>query len=82
MWKLVIVGDGPLASELRELARDLNISSNVDWCGYVSDPFPLLRASKFFVLTSRFEGTPNALLEAMACGLPGIVSDALLAPSN
>lgn len=80
MWKLVIVGDGPLASELRELARDLNISSNVDWCGYVSDPFPLLRASKFFVLTSRFEGTPNALLEAMACGLPGIVSDASPGP--
>ena len=79
-WRLAIVGDGPLRDELGALARKLKIEDSVDWHGHVSDPFPLLRASEFFVLTSRFEGTPNALLEAMACGLPGVVSDASPGP--
>jgi glycosyltransferase involved in cell wall biosynthesis len=79
-WRLAIVGDGPLGGELRELARHLGIESSVDWIGHVSDPFPLLRGAKFFVMTSRFEGTPNALLEAMACGLPAVVSDSSPGP--
>jgi len=79
-WRLAIVGGGPLEGELKELARRLGIENSVDWIGHVSDPFPLLRGAEFFVLTSRFEGTPNALLEAMACGLPGVVSDASPGP--
>jgi GalNAc-alpha-(1->4)-GalNAc-alpha-(1->3)-diNAcBac-PP-undecaprenol alpha-1,4-N-acetyl-D-galactosaminyltransferase len=79
-WRLAIVGDGPLRGELEVLAGALGVGDSVDWHGHLSDPFPLVRASKFFVLTSRFEGTPNALLEAMACGLPGIVSDASPGP--
>jgi glycosyltransferase involved in cell wall biosynthesis len=39
-----------------------------------------LRGAKLFVMTSRFEGTPNALLEAMSCGLPAVVSDASPGP--
>jgi glycosyltransferase involved in cell wall biosynthesis len=79
-WRLAIVGDGPLRGELQSLARNLRIESNVDWFGHVSDPFPLLRAAKIFVLTSLFEGTPNALLEAMMCGLPAVISDASPGP--
>jgi GalNAc-alpha-(1->4)-GalNAc-alpha-(1->3)-diNAcBac-PP-undecaprenol alpha-1,4-N-acetyl-D-galactosaminyltransferase len=79
-WRLAIVGGGPLAAELQALAAKLNIANSVDWIGQVRDPFPLLRGAEFFVLTSRFEGTPNALLEAMACGLPAIVSDASPGP--
>ena len=79
-WRLAIVGGGPLEAELQALAAKLNIESSVDWIGQVSDPFPLLRGAEFFVLTSRFEGTPNALLEAMACGLPAVVSDASPGP--
>jgi glycosyltransferase involved in cell wall biosynthesis len=74
-WRLAIIGDGPLREELEALARELGIASRVDWLGYRDDPVPYLRAAKFFVLTSRFEGTPNALLEAMACGLASVVSD-------
>ena len=54
----------------------------MDWLGHVADPFPLLRGADFFVMTSRFEGTPNALLEAMACGLPAVVSNASPGPSE
>ena len=79
-WRLAIVGDGPLRGELQELAKKLGISARIDWFGHVSDPSPHLAASRFFVLTSRFEGSPNALLEAMACGLPAIVSDASPGP--
>src|SRR3990170_3056728 len=79
-WRLAIVGDGPLRSELEALSRNLQIESTVDWHGHVADPLPLLRGAKFFVQTSLFEGTPNALLEAMACGLPAIVSDASPGP--
>jgi glycosyltransferase involved in cell wall biosynthesis len=74
-WRLAIVGDGPLRGELEALAQQLGIASRVDWLGYCDDPIPYLRAAKFFVLTSRFEGSPNALLEAMACGLASVVSD-------
>jgi glycosyltransferase involved in cell wall biosynthesis len=79
-WRLALVGDGPLADELKEQARNLGVEDSVDWVGHVSDPFPLLRGAKLFVMTSRFEGTPNALLEAMACGLPAVVSDASPGP--
>jgi glycosyltransferase involved in cell wall biosynthesis len=79
-WRLVIIGDGPLGEELQSLANDLGIASRVDWLGYCDDPIPYLRAAKFFVLTSRFEGSPNALIEAMACGLPSVVSDASPGP--
>jgi GalNAc-alpha-(1->4)-GalNAc-alpha-(1->3)-diNAcBac-PP-undecaprenol alpha-1,4-N-acetyl-D-galactosaminyltransferase len=79
-WRLAIVGDGPLRDELQKLAQELGVGARLDWIGHVSDPSPYLRAAKFFVLTSRFEGSPNALLEAMACGLPAIVSDASPGP--
>jgi GalNAc-alpha-(1->4)-GalNAc-alpha-(1->3)-diNAcBac-PP-undecaprenol alpha-1,4-N-acetyl-D-galactosaminyltransferase len=79
-WRLAILGDGPLRDYLQALAGELGIASRVDWLGYVEDPTPYLKAAKFFVLTSRFEGSPNALLEAMACGLPAIVSNASPGP--
>jgi glycosyltransferase involved in cell wall biosynthesis len=79
-WRLAIIGDGPLGEELQVLARDLGIASRVDWLGYLDDPIPYLRAAQFFVLTSRFEGSPNALIEAMACGLASVVSDASPGP--
>jgi glycosyltransferase involved in cell wall biosynthesis len=79
-WRLVIIGDGPLGEELQSLANDLGIASRVDWLGYCDDPIPYLRAAKFFMLTSRFEGSPNALIEAMACGLASVVSDASPGP--
>jgi GalNAc-alpha-(1->4)-GalNAc-alpha-(1->3)-diNAcBac-PP-undecaprenol alpha-1,4-N-acetyl-D-galactosaminyltransferase len=79
-WKLALVGDGPLASQLQALARELGIEKGVEWLGYVADPFPLFRGAKLFVMTSRFEGTPNSLLEAMACGLPSVISNASPGP--
>ncbi|HEX8847530.1 MAG TPA: glycosyltransferase [Pyrinomonadaceae bacterium] len=73
-WRLAIVGDGRLNDELRVRAERLGVAGRVDWHG-VRDPQPLYHAAELFVLPSRVEGTPNALLEAMSCGLPVIVSN-------
>jgi len=75
-WRLVIVGGGEAGDALHRQAEALGIARRVDFTGQVADPFPYYQRAGIFVLPSRFEGTPNALLEAMACGLPSIVSDA------
>ncbi len=76
-WRLSIVGDGDLRATLEADARKLGVAQFVDWPGRVTDPFPFYRSADFFVLASRYEGTPNVLLEAMSCGLPCVVNDAL-----
>jgi len=73
--KCVIVGDGPLRERLLEQARHMNLSGHVFFEGFQEDVRPYLQASSAFVLTSRAEGLPLAILEAMACGLPGVVTD-------
>jgi len=79
-WHVAIIGDGTLRHELQALANKLGIATRVHWYGHVDNPIPYLKAADAFILTSRFEGSPNALLEAMACGLPPIVSDASPGP--
>jgi glycosyltransferase involved in cell wall biosynthesis len=73
--RLVLVGEGHLEAELRAQASRLGIAERIDWCGLVRDLLPHYDSARVFVLVSRVEGTPNALLEAMGCGVPVIVSD-------
>ncbi|HWN09241.1 MAG TPA: glycosyltransferase [Pyrinomonadaceae bacterium] len=79
-WRLSIVGDGRLEADLRMQAEDLGISERVDWHGVVCDPYAFYHNADIFALPSRIEGMPNALLEAMSCGLPVIVSDGAPGP--
>lgn len=72
---LLILGHGPQAAELAGLARALGVSRTVRFLGAVDDVAPFLPAADLFVLPSRAEGMSNALLEAMACGLPVVASD-------
>lgn len=71
---LVIVGDGPERARLEAAARRLGIESRVSFHGSSSQVVDVLRASDAFLLSSHGEGMSNALLEAMACGLPCLVS--------
>lgn len=73
--KCIIVGDGPLRQQLSEQALALGLSGNVFFEGFQEDVRPYLQAANAFVLTSREEGLPLALLEAMASGLPCIVTN-------
>ena len=67
--RLVIVGDGPLYTSLRELADDLGIAASVEFVGLCTDVPARLRRARIAVLPSRWEGMPNVLLEAMSAGL-------------
>ena len=79
-WALHLAGDGPLAEALKARVRALDLAGSVTFYGVVTDPSPLLARCRILVLPSRFEGTPNALLEAMAHRMACIVSDASPGP--
>jgi len=67
---LIVVGDGPMGEELRALAHELRIEDSISWFGFQADPVKWLEAMDVFAFPSRLEGVPNAVLEAMAAGLP------------
>ena len=77
-----MLGRGPLKARLEAQADLLGLKNRVSFVGSVADPFPMLRASGMFVFSSRFEGFGNALVEAMACGLPVISFDCPAGPSD
>ena len=71
-YKLKIYGDGPLKSELIKLSNKLKISDKVIFAGYVNNVGDCIKNARLFVLSSDYEGMPNALMEAMAIGIPCI----------
>ncbi|MEM6752564.1 MAG: glycosyltransferase family 4 protein [Cyanobacteria bacterium P01_C01_bin.38] len=74
-WQLVILGEGELRSALEKQIEELGLTNRVMLPGVIKNPFPLLKQSEIFVLSSRYEGFGNVIIEAMACGLPVISTD-------
>lgn len=72
-WKLVIIGDGMNMDNYRNLIQELKLEDTVELVGQIKDVSSYYNQSKIFALTSRFEGFPNALTEAMYFGL-GVIS--------
>lgn len=77
--KLMIIGDGDF-EEYILLAKELGVGEQVYFTGMKKNPFPYLNKAQVYVLTSYNEGFPNALIEAMALGIPVIATDCLTGP--
>ena len=74
-YKLLIYGEGSLKNELSMYIKDNKLNNNVKLCGNVDDIENILKDKKGFILSSKYEGMPNALMEAMAVGVPCISTD-------
>ena len=79
-WRLTIAGTGPLADELKAQVGSYRLGDRIDIPGAVRNIEELYSQASIFVLPSSYEGSPNALLEAMQSGIAAIVSDASPGP--
>jgi GalNAc-alpha-(1->4)-GalNAc-alpha-(1->3)-diNAcBac-PP-undecaprenol alpha-1,4-N-acetyl-D-galactosaminyltransferase len=79
-WTLTIIGDGPLRSYLESLRDELGLDDRVHLPGFVDNIYHALKQADLFVMSSRWEGMPMALMEAMSCGLPVISTDCRCGP--
>lgn len=77
---LVIAGEGPELSALTAQARRLGIEDRVHFTGFLSNPYPLIKHARLFVLSSRHEGLPTVLIEALALGTPVLSTDCETGP--
>lgn len=73
--RLMILGEGEQRRELEALAKDLQVGHAVALPGFVENPFAYMSRAALFVLSSRFEGLPGVLIQAMACGSPVVSTD-------
>lgn len=71
----ILYGDGPRRPDHERLASELGLGRCILFPGYVSNLWHLMKRADAFVSLSRFEGCPNAVLEAAACGSPLVLSD-------
>ena len=80
--RLVILGEGRERTTLEKLALQLGIDSDLSLPGFADNPYAFMSKATAFVLSSRLEGLPNALIEALACGCPVISTDCRSGPKE
>lgn len=79
---LVLVGTGPMKSELIELAKSLGLSDRVHFLGFHDNPYPLIKNAEMLILASDSEGLPTVLIESLICGTPVIATDCPCGPNE
>ena len=78
--RLVILGEGAQRGAIETLAKELGVKNDVYLPGFVENPYSFIARSSLFVLSSRWEGSPNALTEALALGRPVVATDCQSGP--
>lgn len=71
---ITILGDGPLRFDMVRQASELGVAERVGFAGFQKNPYPWFAGADAYLMPSRWEGMPNAALEALACGLPVIAT--------
>jgi glycosyltransferase involved in cell wall biosynthesis len=78
--RLLIIGEGRHRHRLEALASQLGVAKDVVLPGFVHNPYAYMKRARLFVLSSAWEGSPNALTEALALGLPVVATDCSSGP--
>jgi glycosyltransferase involved in cell wall biosynthesis len=81
-YQLVIIGDGPEKTSLLRQISDKRLDETIILAGRLSNPFSTLKEAELFILPSRTEGFPMALLEALSLGIPAIAFDCPSGPNE
>ena len=80
--RLILLGDGPQREKIYELINSLKIEEAVSMPGWVDNPYSFMANADLFVMSSSWEGCPNVLLEALACGCSVVSTDCPSGPSE
>jgi len=80
--RLIVLGDGEMRVALERRAAELGIGERLHFGGFVADPLPWIARASAFILTSRYEGFGNVIVEALACGTPVIAADCRHGPAE
>lgn len=80
--RLIILGEGELRTELEAMVNMLGIAEDISLPGFVENPYAYMYNANAFILSSRWEGLPTVLIEAMACGCPVVATDCPSGPKE
>ncbi len=80
--RLIILGEGPLRKQIEGLVEESKLTDRVSLPGWVENPFAFMARASLFVLSSRWEGLPTVLVEALACGCPCVSTDCPSGPAE